>query len=154
MATKTRQSTIGVNPNYFKNELMLDLFLEWANANPSLFKSKYPELSNTLTKEINSCPEILAATIEKLPELFPKWLDKANRLIGSSRIAELKRIISTLELFLNKVYDNEIVEHSRRKMESAAEEYLCIVVHLIEQSTQEPSEIGFKLSQTVQIDQS
>lgn len=133
--------------SFLSNELYLELFVDWANSNPDLFNKKYSKLSENLTKSTNSKPETIAALIEKIPQLFPKWLSKADRLIGSARINELKNIASILEEVLNKEFDDEVIEHSRKKMIPIAKEYLDIVNTLIEPQMERPFEsIGFKRS--------
>ena len=144
---KTKKSTQKlISPLYLADELSFDLFLDWANRNPEQFAKYYPELSEGMTVTINDHPELVAAMIEKLPELFPKWLAKANQLIGSAYTQELENIVSILDKFLNKIYTNEIIEHSRQKMEPLAMEYLEIVNSLLYPPTPERNKIGFKIS--------
>jgi len=138
--TQTRQKE--TYPGFLNNDFYLDQFLDWANANPKLFDKKYPELSQSLTEGINSMPEIVAAAIEKLPKLFPVWLENANQLIGTPRTNQYKHIISILQGLLNKIYDDPIIENSRRKMEPICYEYIAIVNSLLVPPKQR-NKIGF-----------
>jgi hypothetical protein len=144
-ATVKKQDKKRLNTEYVSNELYLDLFLDWANANPELFDKEYPELSIDLTKSINSQPEIIAALIEKLPKLFPIWLENTDKLIGAAKINELKNIASILNIMLTKKIDDKIVENSRQKMLPLAQEYLYIVNSLLDPPQEQlRTPIGFR----------
>ncbi len=141
--TSKKKIKLDINPTYLKNEDSLDMFLSWANANPELAKKKYPIWHEELTKAVNSHPELVANLIEKLPEIFPKWLDNANKLVGMAHIDALKAIITSLENLRDKQFFDDLIENSKAKILPYINEYIGYVQQMLTPQPYEP--VGFTI---------